>query len=165
MEIDRCTKEDFDQILTEIVDFWGSDRTLPFHHPMFLYEFGETAFVIREGGKVVAYLFGLIVERPGGERLAYAHLLGVRRPYRRHGLARRLYSHFVHIAAAHNCRRLKAITTAGNEESIRFHTALGMEMLGTPNAEGVPVVSDYSGPGGDRVVFSMRISASTSLGS
>lgn len=56
MEIDRCTKEDFDQILTEIALFWGSDRTLALHHPLFLYEWGETAFVIRDGGRVAAYL-------------------------------------------------------------------------------------------------------------
>jgi hypothetical protein len=34
MEILRCTKTDFDQIITDIVDFWGSERTLGVHHPI-----------------------------------------------------------------------------------------------------------------------------------
>ena len=164
MEIDRCTKEDFDRILTEIALFWGSDRTLALHHPLFLYEWGETAFVIRDRGKVDAYLFGFTAQSPEGERLAYTHLLAVRHSRRRRGLARRLYAHFVRIAVESGCTRLKAITTADNTASIRCHTALGMEMLGTPNADGVPVVADYSGPGLDRVVSSMRLRASMRLG-
>lgn len=40
MEIDRCTKDDFDQILEDVADFWGSDRSLHLHHPIFLYELG-----------------------------------------------------------------------------------------------------------------------------
>jgi len=35
MEIEHCSKADYDQIVGQIVDFWGSDRTLGLHHPMF----------------------------------------------------------------------------------------------------------------------------------
>jgi len=35
MEIEHCSNADSDQIVGQIVDFWGSDRTLGLHHPMF----------------------------------------------------------------------------------------------------------------------------------
>ena len=105
MVITRCSKADFDQILHDIVDFWGSDRTLHLHHPTCLYEFGNTAYVSKEEG----------------------------------------------------CTELKAITTPTNYASIAFHQGLGMELLGKPNEEGIPVVQDYSGPGLHRVVFSKRL--------
>ncbi|HTE19037.1 MAG TPA: GNAT family N-acetyltransferase [Armatimonadota bacterium] len=166
MEIERCTKEDFDQILTEIELFWGSDRTRPPHHPDNLNDFGDTAFVIREGGKVVAYLFGVIVHvhSDGVERVAYVLHVAVRPEYRRRGLARRLYSHFVRTTAARGCTSLHARTTADNTEAIRFHTSLGMQMRGTPNADGIPVVRIRSDPATAWAVFQMPISRSTRLG-
>jgi GNAT superfamily N-acetyltransferase len=103
---------------------------------------------------VIAYLFGL---RSQTEPAGYVHLVAVREGYRRRGLARQLYRHFIEFARARGCREVKAITTPGNARSIAFHTALGMRMEGEPNAEGVPVVRDYSGPGEDRVVFRMAV--------
>ena len=157
MNVERCTAEDFAQILAETVEFWGNDRTVAFHHPMFLHEFGETAFVIREGERVAAYLLAFTTAPAAGERVAYAHLVGVRESYRRRGLGQRLYRHFIQVAAARGCTRLKAITAPANCGSIAFHTALGMEMQGEPGEDGIPVVRDYSGPGIHRVVFTMRM--------
>ena len=54
MEIEKCTVSDYNQILENIVDFWGSDRTLSVHHPMFIHEFGNTAFIIKENDKIIA---------------------------------------------------------------------------------------------------------------
>src|SRR3954447_26479126 len=92
-EIESMQKRDFDQILSELGEFWGerADEVRSIHHPLFLYEFGDTAFVVRDGEKVVAYLFGFGAH---DSRTAYVHLLGVRRSYRKKGLARQLYSHF-----------------------------------------------------------------------
>jgi GNAT superfamily N-acetyltransferase len=154
MVITRCSKADFDQILNDIVDFWGSDRTLHLHHPTFLYEFGNTAYVIKEEGRVVAYLFGFISQTSS---VGYVHLSAVRRSHRRRGLGRRLYEHFIAFVREEGCTELKAITTPTNYESIAFHQGLGMELLGKPNEEGIPVVQDYSGPGRHRVVFSKRL--------
>jgi GNAT superfamily N-acetyltransferase len=157
MEIERCSREDFAQILTETREFWGNERTLPFHHPMFIYEFGDTAFVIRDGSQVAAYLFAFITCPPDGERVAYAHLVGVREGYRRRGLGRRLYRHLAAVAAIRGCTRLKAISAPSNRESIAFHTGLGMEMQGEAGPDCIPLVRDYSGPGIHRVVFSKGI--------
>ena len=55
LDLDRCTHEDFLEILSDLEDFWGTDRARPVHHPMFMHEFGDTAWVLREDGRVIAY--------------------------------------------------------------------------------------------------------------
>jgi L-amino acid N-acyltransferase YncA len=155
MEIRNCTKADYDQIVAQVEDFWGSERTLGLHHPMFIHEFGSSAYVIKDGDCVAAYLFGFLSQT---EPTAYVHLVGVRSAYRRRGLARCLYDHFVVFAQTQGCTELKAITTPGNKESLAFHRAWGMELTGKPNREGIPVIEDYAGPGQDRVVLRRKLS-------
>jgi ribosomal protein S18 acetylase RimI-like enzyme len=145
--ITGCTKADYDEIVSSLPDFWGHDRTRALHHPMFVNEFRDCAFAIRDGERVVAYLFGFITH---AEPVAYVHLVAVRPSHR---LARRLYDHFTRIAIARGCRQLSAITSPGNGGSIRFHQSLGFRLEGAANADGVTVVKDYAGPGVDRVVF------------
>ena len=118
--ITHCTRADFDQIVTHIDEFWGDDRALPLHHPMFFYEFGDTAWVIRDGDLVAAYLFGFFAQTAP---VAYAHLLAVRAGYRRRGLACGLYEHFIRLARERGCRELKGLILPTNEGSIRFHLA------------------------------------------
>ena len=64
--------------------------------------------------------------------------------FRRRGVGRLLYDRFTEECRAGGCVRLKAITTPGNEGSIRFHVALGWN---------VQEVDDYAGPGRRRIVF------------
>ena len=154
MDITNCTKSDFDQILNDFGDFWDNDRTVSMHHPTLLYEFGNSAFIIRENDKVLAYLFGFISQT---EPVGYVQLLAVREDYRKQGLGRRLYDHFKRYAREHGCKKLKAITSPVNSLSIAFHRGIGMRLLGQPNADGLPVVKDYAGPGKDRVVFKKDI--------
>jgi GNAT superfamily N-acetyltransferase/predicted enzyme related to lactoylglutathione lyase len=153
----RCSKRDYDQIVSELPAFWGDDRMRALHHPMFVNEFGDGAHVIREGEQVVAYLFGFVAPGP----LAYIHLVGVRDTHRHRGLARRLYDHFTAEAVMRGCRQLRAITSAQNTGSIQFHRSLGFEAVGEPAAGGVPVVRNYGGPGVDRVVLEKRIGPAT----
>ncbi len=154
MQVERATKADFDAIVTDIVDFWGSDRTLHLHHPSLIYEFGDTAFVIRKEGRVIAYLFGYFSQT---EPVAYVHLIAVRRGFQGRGLGSRLYAHFIALARAHGCTRLKAITTPTNTASLAFHRRLGMIPEGNSTGDDIPVVPDYAGPGKDRVVLRMLI--------
>jgi len=150
VEITRCTKHDYDQIVSELSDFWGHSENRALHHPMFLNEFGDCAYVIRDQERVVAYLFGFIAHTAS---VGYIHLVAVRSSHRHLGLARRLYDHFTRVAVARGCRQLRAITNPKNAGSIRFHRSVGFDLEGMPNAEGIPVVVDYAGPGLDRVVF------------
>jgi GNAT superfamily N-acetyltransferase len=149
-EISTCTKEDFDQILTEFDQFWEHDRTAALHHPTIIYEFGDSAFIIKENGKVLAYLFGFLSQ---AGPIGYVHLLSVRRGYRRQGLANLLYAHLEQYARSRGCTKLKAITSPANQLSIDFHKSIGMLPSGEPDNNGVSVVKDYAGPGIDRVVF------------
>jgi GNAT superfamily N-acetyltransferase len=154
MNITLCTKSDWDQILSEFTNFWGDERTKNLHNPILLYEFGNSAFVAKEGDKVVGYIFGFISQT---EPIGYVKFIGVRRSQQKKGIGRRLYEHFAEFARSKGCQELKAITSPTNRVSVAFHKSIGMQMPGEPNDEGVPVVKNYSGPGIDRVVFKKKI--------
>ena len=124
------------------------------HNPVYFYEFGNTAFVVKEEEKVIGYLFGLYSQT---SPTAYVKFVGVRASYRKQGVGRALYEYFTMIAKDNGCSELKAITSQNNKISIAFHRSLSMELLGEPNKEGIPVIKDYAGPGHDRVVFRRNI--------
>lgn len=155
MIIENCTMKDFDEIIRDISDFWGSERTLHLHQSYLVHEFGNTAFVIKENTKVIAYLFGFFSQK---ESVAYVHLIGVREKYQKLGLGKILYDHFIEIARSHKIHKIKAITKPINSKSINFHkNRIGMTLLGEPNESGINVVKNYSGINEDRVVFEREI--------
>lgn len=140
--IARARPGDLGEILRDYERFWG-DHTLPryLHHPMFVYEFGDTAFVARYAdGQIVGYLLGFVA--PTGD--GYIHFVAVRDDTRGHGLARQLYEVFAVAAAERGATALKAITGPQNEASILFHRKLGFEMTH---------VDDYGGVGRARVIM------------
>ena len=157
MNIRQCTKEDYDQIIADMADFWNNshiDSLRRLHNPVFFYEFGNTAFVVKEDEKVIGYIFGFYSQTTP---TAYVKFVGVRASHRKRGVGRALDEYFIMIAKHKGCVELKAITSQNNEISIAFHRSLGMELLGEPNEEGIPVMRDYAGPGNDRVVFKKDI--------
>ena len=113
---------------------------------MFVFEFGHTAYVVKENAQIIAYLFGFITETG---LTAYVHLIGVRESHQKTGLGKLLYDHFTEYARAHGCKNLKAITSPANTVSIAFHEKIGMHMK--------PVYKNYSGDGEDRVIFEKEI--------
>lgn len=121
---------------------------------MFVHEFGDTAWVVREDGRVIAYLFGFWSQT---EPTGYIHLVGVRSSHRGRGIGRWLYEEFEAQARQKGCTKLKAITPPVNTQSIAFHEHLGFAFLGAPNEHGIPLVPDYFGPGEPRVVFEKRL--------
>jgi ribosomal protein S18 acetylase RimI-like enzyme len=140
--IGRACVGDLGEILRDYERFWG-DHTLPryLHHPMFVYEFGDTAFVARQvGGQIVGYLLGFVA--PTGD--GYIHFVAVRDDARGRGLARELYEVFAAAAAERGATALKAITGPQNEGSIEFHRKLGFEMTH---------VDDYGGTGRARLIM------------
>ncbi|MFC1947362.1 GNAT family N-acetyltransferase [Chloroflexota bacterium] len=153
MKITQCTKADYDQIIMDMAEFWDSshiDDLRRQHNPIYFYELGNTAYVVKESKKVIGYLFGLYSQT---SPTAYVKFVGVRASHRKRGVGRALYEYFTAIAKDKGCDELKAITSLNNKISIAFHQSLGMELLGEPNEEGIPVIRDYAGPGNDRVVF------------
>jgi ribosomal protein S18 acetylase RimI-like enzyme len=149
MELRPCTAEDFSCIVANLDQFWGSERTRALHHPMFVHEFRETAWVVTRRGAVSGYLFAFWSQ---SEPIGYIHLVAVRRDSRRLGIGRSLYAQFEVAARQHGCIALKAVTSPTNVDSVAFHRRLGFDLIGV-RRDGVLVVDDYAGPGMSRVVF------------
>jgi GNAT superfamily N-acetyltransferase len=146
MQTRPLTKADYDRIV-QVIDRWWGGPTAALAHPMFFYELGRLARVVESDGGLVGFLLGFICPDAS---VGYVHLVGIHPDYRRRGVARLLYSAFEEDCAREGCRRLKAITTLGNEGSVRFHQALGWSM-----AE----VEDYAGPGRLRIVFTRDLAS------
>src|SRR5215469_17732093 len=131
-----CTQEDFYEILETQAEFWDGRDMRHLFHPFLLHQFGNSAFVILDGGHVVAYLFGLLSQT---EPVGYAHAVAVKPAARRHKLGQRLYAAFEAFARECGCTHLRAITNPANLRSIAFHRSIGMTLKGAPNADGIPV--------------------------
>jgi ribosomal protein S18 acetylase RimI-like enzyme len=143
------TKEDFDEIVSVMDQWWGGPSgTRPL--PIFFYEFGAHALITEEDGTMVGFLLGFITDRQ--PRVGYVHLVGIHPHFRRRGVARALYEEFARRAEAEGAVLLKAITTVGNEGSVEFHRALGFR---------IEEVADYAGPGRARYVFTRTLSRSS----
>ena len=150
MDIHPCTREDFLDIVDDIAAFWGSDRAAASHHPMLIEEFGDTAYVVRDGGVICGYLFGFFAQTGP---YFYIHLVGVRDGYKRRGIAQRLYAHVEEIARARGAEALKAITSPTNTGSLAFHVALGFEQTGEAERSGVRYAPAYFSRDRDMVVL------------
>ena len=156
MKITNCTKDDFREIHRRFAEFWPSGdeaflrRVKTVHHPIFVHEFDNTSYVMKEDGLIVAYMLCLYSQT---EPTAYIHALCVHPDHRRKGLATRLCQHFIAEAKAHGCKHLKSSTSPGNSTSIAFHKSLGMELTGDTEKDGIRYFRDYAGPGEDRVIF------------
>lgn len=141
MIIRGITKADFDYIV-RVLDRWWGGPSGERAHPVFFYELGEKALIAEEDGEVVGFLLGFLA--PTSPPTAYVHLVGINPDHRRKGVGKELYAQFIERAKRADARRIKAITTVGNEGSVRFHEALGF----TADED-----ADYAGPGRSRVVF------------
>ena len=80
---------------------------------------------------------------------AYIHFVGVDPRERGTGLARSMYESFFERMRAEGCTVVHAVTGPVNVGSIAFHRAMGFAVAGP--------VTDYDGPGADRVVFSRSL--------
>lgn len=145
MKIRGVTKADYDYIVSVLDRWWGGPSTER-AHPVFFYELGDQALIAEDDEQVVGFLLGFIA--PTHPPTGYVHLVGIHPDHRRRGVGKDLYKQFIDRCRAHGARRLKAITTMGNETSSRFHRALGFEMREE---------ADYAGAGRARLVFTKEL--------
>lgn len=146
-------KADYDYIV-RIIDQWWEGPTTALAHPIFFYELGSLARVtFWEDGTMVGFLLGFVansfrgatpIAPPPGSSIGFVHLVGIHPDFRRRGVAASLYGAFEEASKEAGCVGIKAITTQGNDGSVRFHQALGYT---------VTTVEDYAGPGRARVIF------------
>lgn len=145
MQTRKITKADFDQIV-EVIDRWWGGPISTFAHPIFFYELGDNALIVEEGGRMIGFLLGFLsFHEP---KTGYVHLVGIHPDYRRKGVGRLLYENFTERCRSLGCRRMKAITTAANEGSLRFHDAMGWK---------TEEIEDYAGPSRKRIVFTKEL--------
>ena len=148
MRTRRISKSDFDEVV-EVIDRWGGGPISTLGHPIFFYELGELGHVVEHDGQIIGFLLGFIAHAASTtERTGYVHLVGIHPAHRRKGVGRMLYETFSEACARADCRHLKAITTTGNEASLRFHTDQGWSAL---------EVENYAGEGRKRVVFTKEL--------
>lgn len=144
METRPLAKADYDHVVSVIDRWWNGPSSAP-AHPIFFYELGRLARVVEADGVIVGFLLGFICP---DEPVGYVHLVGIHPDYRRRGVGRLLYAAFEADCRREGCGSLKAITTLGNEGSVRFHQAQGWTM---------GEVEDYAGPGRLRIVFTKTL--------
>jgi GNAT superfamily N-acetyltransferase len=135
-------KADYD-LIVQVIDRWWGGPTSALAHPIFFYELGTMAQIVEDDGVMVGFLLGFVAGE-GADKVGYVHLVGIHPDHRRRGVGRLLYQAFEGHCRDAGARKLKAITTLGNEGSQRFHQAVGWDM-----AE----IEDYAGPGRPRIVF------------
>jgi len=146
MQTRKITKADFDTIV-EVIDRWWGGPISTFAHPIFFYELGEHAQVVEADDQIIGFLLGFIASE-SSLLIGYVHLVGIHPDYRRRGVGRLLYETFTEACQSAGCQRMKAITTLGNEGSIRFHLAQGWA---------AKEIEDYAGPGRKRIVFTRAL--------
>lgn len=100
-----------------------------------------------EDGALRGYLLACLTRRMG-----YVHVIATHPTARGQGVARSMYNAFFTLADAEGCTVAEAVTTPGNRASVAFHERLGFTAT---------LVSDYAGPGQDRVHFVRRVPGST----
>lgn len=148
--VESMTIHDFRAVVSDLESFWGNYRAESLHHPMFIYEFGNTAYCIKREGRTIAYCLSFFSQTAP---ISYVHALAVRRDFHGQGLGRSLYERVIRSASDANCEAIKAISTPENTASLAFHRKLGFELHGSSIENGAPLFRDYAGPGQHRVVM------------
>jgi len=154
------TAEDHGKVLAVLDQWWGdfggaagSQQRALLLPRLFFQHFSDSSYLVEGAdGQLVAFLIGFLSQfQP---EAAYIHFVGVDPARHRSGVARGLYNRFFGHAAARGARAVRCITSAGNRNSIAFHTRLGFAIEPGPIVvEGVAVQRAHDGPGLDRVAF------------
>ncbi len=140
-----------------VMPAWWGGRDLRDMLPRIFFEhFRTTSFVAEYEDKLVGFLVGFLC--PTHEDEAYIHFAGVDPAWRRAGLARDLYGRFCAVARADGRRRVQAVTSVVNRDSIAFHQRLGFALLpGDFEVDGLPASGEPSVPEGAVVRFELRL--------
>ncbi|GGI45695.1 ribosomal protein S18 acetylase RimI-like enzyme [Agromyces flavus] len=155
----RPVVSDHARVVAVIPEWWGLPgtadlgRLLP---RLFFQHFADTSTIVEDDrGELAGFLIGF--RSQSQPEAAYIHFVGVRPDLRQSGLARTLYERFFNAMRASGCRRVDAITGPVNRRSQEFHRAMGFELTGDTEIDGVLAWRDYDGPGEHRVAFTRAL--------
>jgi len=151
----RPVEADHARLIRVVDDWWGGRRLRYLLPRLWLQHFTSTSWIAEAGtGELAGFLVGFVsADHPF---VGYIHMAASSPNHRRHGVGRRLYAAFADDLRSRGVRELRAITWAGNRQSIAFHTALGFRVddgPGTQRVYGTTAYVDYEGDGEDMVVF------------
>jgi ribosomal protein S18 acetylase RimI-like enzyme len=139
---------DYGRVIQHVNVWWGGREMAPILPKLFFLHFEGTSFVAEdEDGTLVGFLIGFLSQTDDTE--AYVHFVGVAPDERGSGVGRTLYETFFDVARKHGRSVVRCVTSPVNEDSVRFHRALGFEVD--------RIASDYDGPGEDRVLLVRRL--------
>ena len=140
-----------------VMPAWWGGRDLRDMLPRIFFEhFRTTSFIAEHEEELVGFLVGFLC--PTHDDEAYIHFAGVDPAWRRAGLARDLYGRFCEVARADGRRRVRAVTSVVNHDSIAFHQRLGFVLLpGDFEVDGLPAAGEPSVPEGAVVRFELRL--------
>ncbi len=120
---------------------------------LFFVHFRPTSFAAEAEGRVVAFLAGFRSQTDAAQ--AYVHFIGADPAWRGIGCRSRALRAILRRgsgAGELGCSEVHGVTSPMNRGSIRFHASMGFEVLpGDAEANGIPYVTDYDGPGESRV--------------
>ena len=152
MELRQLRADDRRHIIAVVDDWWGGRPMAGMLPRLFFVHFQDTSFVLEDAGTLVGFLIGFVSQSDPAQ--AYIHFVGVHPAYRKQGIGARLYGTFFERVRQRGCETIRCITGPVNSGSIAFHTRMGFQIEpGDREADGIPVTTDYDGPGQDRVRF------------
>ena len=130
---------------------------------LWLRAFASTSWLAeREDGTLVGFV--LAFHSPGRSEEASLVMLAVGPSWRGHGFGRALVDRLADDARAAGRRRIVAVVWPGDPTCLRFLRAVGFVAEagpGTVRLYGIQAYPDYDGPGEDRAILSLALSAGT----
>ena len=155
----RPIEADYAAIIRVVDDWWGGRNLSQLLPRLWLQHFTGTSWLVEDAsGHIAGFLIGFL--SPDHADTAYCHMIATNPNLRRHGLGAALYDRFIDDARAAGRTLVKAVTWPGNRVSLRFHAAIGFEIVDVPgnqNLYGIPSQPGYDFDREDRAVLVRRI--------
>jgi ribosomal protein S18 acetylase RimI-like enzyme len=152
-------ESDYPVIISHVNDWWGGRNVAPMLPRLFFEHFASTSFVLADRDQLAGFVCGFVSASRPGE--GHIHFVGVDPRWRSARCGRRLYEAFFARMRELGVSVVHAVTSPWNEPSLAFHRALGFRVVSGDGMtdSGVSFHREYDGPGGDRLLFELRLDA------
>jgi len=156
MEIRGLQSSDYDDLISQINDWWGGRDMAGMLPKLFFQHFKNTSLIAEEDDEIIGFLIGFLSQDQSDE--AYIHFVGVHPDYRKKDIGKTLYEKFFTKVKMADRKIIRSITSPVNKTSIAFHQKMGFVLeRGDKTVDGVAVKVNYDGFGNDRVLFKKEL--------